>query len=107
MRRTRGYCKPCRKWRTPADTALGLEETAGYSPAVQEMAALVATKIPVAEASLVLKRLTGVKLPGATLDSEARRQGERAQELRRQLDAQGPRAPDDGEDANGTVLGTV
>jgi hypothetical protein len=88
VRRTRGYCKRCRKWRCPADTALGLEETAGYSPAVQEMVALVATKMPVAEASLVLERLTGVKLPRATLDREARRQGERAQALRRQLDAQ-------------------
>ena len=36
VRRTRGYCRHCRKWRVPADTALGLEETAGYSPAVQE-----------------------------------------------------------------------
>ena len=88
VRRARGYCQRCCKWRCPADTALGLEETAGYSPAVQEMAALVATKMPVAEASLVLERLTGVKLPRATLDREARRQGERAQALRRQLDAQ-------------------
>ena len=93
LRRTRGYCKRCRKWRCPADTALGLEETAGYSPAVQEMAALVATKMPVAEASLVLERLTGVKLPRATLDREARRQGERAQALRRQLDAQATAPP--------------
>ena len=88
VRRTCGYCKRCRKWRCPADTALGLAETAGYSPAVQEMAALVATQMPVAEASRVLERLTGVKLPRATLDGEARRQGERAQALRRQLDAQ-------------------
>lgn len=84
--RTRGYCKRCRKWRVPADTALGLEESAGYSPAVQEMAALLASKMPVSEASVVLERLTGVKLPRATLDREARRQGERAQKLRRQLD---------------------
>jgi len=41
VNRTRGYCKRCRKWRVPADTALGLEETPGYSPAVQEMAALL------------------------------------------------------------------
>jgi len=93
VQRARGYCKRCRKWRCPADTALGLEETAGYSPAVQEMAALVATKMPVAEASLVLERLTGVKLPRATLDREARRQGERAQALRRQLDAQATAPP--------------
>lgn len=86
VRRTRGYCKRCRKWRVPADVVLGLEDTAGYSPVVQEMAALVTSKMPVSEASVVLERLTGVKLPRATLDREARRQGRRAEELRRQLD---------------------
>jgi hypothetical protein len=75
----------------PADAALGLEETAGYSPAVQDMAALLASKMPVEEASAVLEHLTGVKLPRATLDREARRQGERAQELRKQLDEQASR----------------
>lgn len=84
--RSRGYCKRCRKWRFPADTALGLEETAGYSPRVQEMAALLASKMPVGEASAVLEHLTGVKLPRATLDREARRQGERARKLRRHSD---------------------
>ena len=84
--RSRGYCKRCRKWRFPADTALGLQETAGYSPRVQEMAALLASKMPVSEASAVLEHLTGVKLPRATLDREARRQGERARKLRRQAD---------------------
>lgn len=88
VRRTRGYCKRCRKWRVPADTALGLEESAGYSPAVQDMAALLASKMPVSEASAVLEHLTGVKLPPATLDREARRQGQRAREVRRKLDEQ-------------------
>ena len=88
IERTRGYCKRCRKWRTPADTALGLEDTAGYSPAVQAMAALAASKLPVAEASVVLEHLAGVKLPPATLDREAKRQGQRAQRLRTQLDQQ-------------------
>jgi hypothetical protein len=88
VKRTRGYCKRCRKWRVPADTALGLEESAGYSPAVQDMAALLASKMPVSEASAVLEHLTGVKLPPATLDREARRQGQRAREVRRQLDEQ-------------------
>jgi hypothetical protein len=88
VRRCRGYCRRCRKWRFPADTVLGLEETAGYSPRVQEMAALLASKMPVAEASAVLEHLTGVKLPRASLDREARRQGQRAQRLRRQLDEQ-------------------
>src|SRR5206468_5001887 len=86
--RSRGYCKRCRKWRFPADTVLGLEETAGYSPRVQEMAALLASKMPVAEASAVLEHLTGVKLPRASLDREARRQGQRAQRLRQKLDEQ-------------------
>ena len=88
VKRTRGYCKRCRKWRVPADVALGLEETAGYSPGVQEMAALLASKMPVEDASQVLEHLTGVKLPRATLDREARRQGQRAQRLRTELDGQ-------------------
>lgn len=88
VQRTRGYCKRCRKWRTPADAALGLEESAGYSPAIQDMAALLASKMPVEEASAVLEHLTGVKLPRATLDREAKRQGERAQRLRTALDEQ-------------------
>lgn len=88
IRRTRGYCNRCRKWRTPADAALGLEETAGYSPAVQEMAALLASKMPIEDAGLVLEHLTGIKLPRATLDREARRQGQRAQRLRTRLDQQ-------------------
>ena len=86
LQRTRGYCKHCHKWRTPADAALGLEESAGYSPAVQDMAALLASKMPVEDASAVLEHLTSVKLPRATLDREAKRQGERAQRLRTQLD---------------------
>jgi hypothetical protein len=88
VQRTRGYCKRCHKWRVPADAALGLEATAGYSPAVQDMAALLASKMPVEDASGVLEHLTGVKLPRATLDREARRQGERARGLRTQLDQQ-------------------
>lgn len=86
--RSRGYCKRCCKWRFPADTVLGLEESAGYSPRVQEMAALLASKMPVSEASTVLENLTGVKLPRATLDREARRQGKRAQQVRRREDGQ-------------------
>src|ERR1700733_7002489 len=88
LRRARGYCRQCRKWRFPADGALGLEETAGYSPRVQEMAALLASKMPVDEASAVMEHLTGVKMPRATLDREAKRQGERARRLRDQMDKQ-------------------
>jgi hypothetical protein len=91
IKRTRGYCKRCHKWRTPADAALGLEDTAGYSPAVQDLAALLVSKLPVQEASTVLEHLTGIALPRATLDREARRQGERAQRLRTELDQQAAR----------------
>lgn len=84
--RSRGYCKRCRKWRFPADSVLGLEQSGGYSPRVQEMAGLLASKMPVGEASAVMGHLTGVKMPRATLDRVARRQGQRAQKLRRQED---------------------
>src|SRR5580698_755691 len=93
IRRDRGYCKRCKKWRFPADGALGLEETAGYSPRVQEMTALLASKMPVSEASAVMEHLTGVKMPRSTLDREAKRQGERARELRRKLDEQACQEP--------------
>jgi hypothetical protein len=88
IRRSRGWCKRCQAWRFPADYALGLEETGSASPSVQEMAALVASKMPVAEASAVLEHLTGVQLPPATLDREARRQGQRAERKRKELDEQ-------------------
>jgi hypothetical protein len=88
IRRRRGWCRRCKAWRFPADHALGLEETGSASPSVQEMAALVASKLPVAEASAVLEHLTGVKLPPATLDREARRQGKRAERKRKELDQQ-------------------
>jgi hypothetical protein len=52
------------------------------------MAALAVSKLPVAEASAVIERLTGVKLPRATLDREARRQGKRAQDKRQEMDQQ-------------------
>jgi hypothetical protein len=88
IRRLRGWCRRCRAWRFPADHVLGLSDTGSASPSVQEMAALVASKMPVQEARAVIERLTGVKLPPATLDREARRQGQRAQRKRTQLDEQ-------------------
>ncbi len=88
IRRLRGWCRRCQCWRFPADHLLGLAEAGNNSPGVQEMAALVASKLPVAEASAVIERLTGVKLPRATLDREARRQGRRAQGQRQRMDEQ-------------------
>jgi hypothetical protein len=86
VKRLRGWCRRCQEWRYPADPALGLSDTGGASPSVQEMAALTVSKMPVKEASAVIERLTGVKLPPATLDREARRQGQRAGRKREQLD---------------------
>jgi len=88
FKRLRGWCRRCQAWRYPADQALGLSDTGGASPSVQEMAALTVSKMPVQEASAVIERLTGVKLPPATLDREARRQGQRARRKRQQLDEQ-------------------
>ena len=88
VQRLRGWCRRCQEWRFPADHLLGLSETGGASPSVQEMAALTVSKMPVQEASAVIERLTGVKLPPATLDRETRRQGQRADQKRTQLDEQ-------------------
>jgi hypothetical protein len=88
VRRLRGWCRRCRGWCFPADQALGLNATGGASPSVQEMAALTVSKMPVKEASAVIERLTGVKLPPATLDREGRRQGQRAEKKRAQQDEQ-------------------
>lgn len=88
VKRLRGWCRRCKVWRYPADQAMGLSDTGGASPSVQEMAALMVSKMPVKEASAVIERLTGVKLPPATLDREARRQGGRADKKRAQLDEQ-------------------
>ena len=88
IRRSRGWCRRCKEWRFPADHLLGLADTGGCSPGVQEMAALGVSKLPVAEAGAVIERLTGVKLPRATLDREARRQGKKAQGQRQEMDEQ-------------------
>ena len=88
LRRARGWCRRCQCWRFPADHALGLADTARCSPGVQEMAALVVSKLPVGEASAVLERLSGVKLSRSTLDREARRQGRRAEQKRQEMDQQ-------------------
>src|SRR6185295_13563590 len=88
IRRARGWCRRCKRWYFPADHVLGLAETGGCSPGVQEMAALAVSKLPVGQASAIIERLTGVKLPRATLDREARRQGQKAQAKRQTKDEQ-------------------
>src|SRR5271156_3447722 len=86
IQRARGYCKRCGKWRFPADAALGLPEEGTQSPAVQEMAALTVSKMPAAEAEQVIERLAGLKISAATLARQARQQGQRAEEKRKEMD---------------------
>jgi hypothetical protein len=88
VKRVRGYCRRCRKWRFAADAVLGLPEEGTPSPAVQEMAALTVSKMPATEAEQVVERLAGVKISAATLGRAARQQGQRAQQQREQLDKQ-------------------
>jgi hypothetical protein len=87
LRRSRGWCRKCREYSFAADVRLGLERSTA-SPGVQETAAMLVSKMPATEASAVLQRLTGQKISPATLDREARRQGQKAQKKREQLDGQ-------------------
>jgi hypothetical protein len=87
LRRTRGWCRYCQQWRFPADAALRLDATSTASPAVQEAAAMLVAQMPVAEAAVILERLSGVKWSPATLDREARRQGRRAEQQRDELNS--------------------
>jgi len=82
--RTYGRCTRCQTWSFPADLALGLAPNATASPFLQEVAALLVSKMPSAQAEAVAQRLISVPLSRCTLDREARRQGQRAQELRDQ-----------------------
>ena len=84
--RLHGWCAQCKQWFCPGDEALGVES--GYSPGVQEAAALLASKMPLSEASAVMERLTGLKLPETTLDRVAKQAAQKAREKRRQRDAQ-------------------
>src|ERR1051325_1984950 len=88
IKRSRGWCRKCKRWCYPADQTLGIDEGGTASPAVQEMAALLGSKMPIDEASAVVKRLTGIDLPRPTLDREAKRQGKRAERTREKLDEQ-------------------
>jgi hypothetical protein len=85
LRRSRGWCRKCQTYYFPADFRLGLERSTA-SPGVQETAALLVSKMPAPEASAVLQRLTGQEISPSTLEREARRQGQKAQQKRQELD---------------------
>ena len=82
-----GWCPRCGQWHFPADYALGLGCKAPASPYVQEISALLVSKMPAEQAVLVAQRL-GLDLSRCGLHQEAHRQGLKAQDLRAQFVAQ-------------------
>jgi hypothetical protein len=79
-----GFCPRCAQWHFPADYALGLGRKAPASPYVQEISALLVSKMPSEQAVLVAERL-GLDLSRCGLHQEAHRQGLKAQEWRSQF----------------------
>jgi predicted membrane protein len=73
-----GYCKRCDRMQYPADHSLGLLENSTASPLVQEVSALLVSKMPAEQAEAISLRVCGIQLSRATLGREAQRQGNRA-----------------------------
>jgi hypothetical protein len=82
FKRRYGWCPACQSYGHPADHALGLAPHAPASPRVQEIAALMGLRLPFAQAAQDARRLTGVTLTPTRAFHEARRQGQRALQLR-------------------------
>ena len=80
--RTHGWCRKCEQWVFPADVALGLFDNSTASPLVQEMCALLVSKMPCEQAEPVASRVAGIQLSRSTMAREAQRQGERAIQMR-------------------------
>lgn len=76
-----GWCPECESWHFPADLALGLNKNSPASPYLQEVAALLNTKMPSEQAAEVASRF-GLELSRCFIHREAHRQGLKAQELR-------------------------
>ncbi len=76
-----GWCARCGAWHFPADHVLGLGRKAPASPYLQEISALLVSKMPPEQAVLVATRL-GLDISRCGLHQEAHRQGLKAQELR-------------------------
>jgi polyhydroxyalkanoate synthesis regulator phasin len=83
--RTHGWCPHCQQWVFPADRVLGLREDSTASPLVQEMCALLVSKMPAEQAEALSLRVTGRRLSRSTLGREAQRQGDSALQVRQQL----------------------
>lgn len=79
--RRHGWCEDCQAWHFPADLVLGLNKNSPASPYLQEVAALLNTKMPSEQAVEVAGRL-GLELSRCFLHREAHRQGLKAQQVR-------------------------
>lgn len=83
--RTHGWCPHCQHWVFPADRVLGLRDDSTASPLVQEMCALLVSKMPAEQAEALSLRVTGRSLSRCTLAREAQRQGDSALVVRQRL----------------------
>jgi hypothetical protein len=77
-----GWCATCARWHFPADLVLGLNKHSPASPYLQEVTALLNTKMPSEQAVEVARRF-GLDLSRCFLHREAHRQGLQALEVRR------------------------
>jgi Uncharacterised protein family (UPF0236) len=82
-----GWCQDCDCWQFPADLVLGLNKNSPASPYLQEVTALLNTKMPSEQAVEVAQRF-GLDLSRCFIHREAHRQGIKAQEVRRSQLAQ-------------------
>jgi hypothetical protein len=83
--RTHGWCPRCQQWFFPADRALGLRTDSNASPLVQEMSALLVSKMPAEQAEALSLRVLGRSLSRSTLARQAHCQGEQAITVRQRL----------------------
>lgn len=83
--RPHGWCPHCQQWVFPADRVLGLRDDSTASPLVQEMCALLVSKMPAEQAEALSLRVTGRSLSRCTLAREAQRQGDSALVVRQRL----------------------
>ena len=81
LHRTGGFCNRCDRMLYPADHSLGLLEHSTASPLVQEVSALLVSKMPAEQAEAISQRVCGIQLSRASLAREAQRQGDRARVL--------------------------
>jgi hypothetical protein len=89
LQRTHGWCPACEQWCFPADRVLGLRDDSTASPLVQELCALLVSKMPAEQAEALSLRVTGRALSRSTMARQAQYQGDVAIAVRQKL-VEGP-----------------